>query len=390
MFDFDKLIDRRGTHSLKYDFAARRGMPDEILPLWVADMDFASPPAVLEALSERVRHGVFGYSDAADEGYFNALRDWFKRRFDWDIEQKWLIKTPGVVFALSTAIRALTQPGDAVLIQQPVYYPFESVIKVNERRLVVNQLLLQDGKYRMNLEEMERQIVDEKVRMFILCSPHNPVGRVWSREELIAVGRLCAKYDIYVVADEIHADFVYSGYRHQVYAALGPEFAERCILCTAPTKTFNLAGLQISNIFIPNERIRRSYIKEIARTGYSQPNLMGLIACQAAYEKGEEWLEELLKYLEGNLAFVRSFLQDKLLQVRLVEPEGTYLVWLDFRALGLSDKELDELIVKKAGLWLDGGSMFGAGGEGFQRINIACPRSLLEEAFNRLEKAFKD
>lgn len=390
MFDFDKLIDRRGTHSLKYDFAARRGMPDEILPLWVADMDFASPPAVLEALSERVRHGVFGYSDAADEGYFNALRDWFKRRFDWDIEQKWLIKTPGVVFALSTAIRALTQPGDAVLIQQPVYYPFESVIKVNERRLVVNQLLLQDGKYRMNLEEMERQIVDEKVRMFILCSPHNPVGRVWSREELIAVGRLCAKYDIYVVADEIHADFVYSGYRHQVYAALGPEFAERCILCTAPTKTFNLAGLQISNIFIPNERIRRSYLKEIARTGYSQPNLMGLIACQAAYEKGEEWLEELLKYLEGNLAFVRSFLQEKLPQVRLVEPEGTYLVWLDFRALGLSDKELDELIVKKAGLWLDGGSMFGAGGEGFQRINIACPRSLLEEALNRLEKAFKD
>lgn len=390
MFDFDKLIDRRGTHSLKYDFAARRGMPDEILPLWVADMDFASPPAVLEALSERVRHGVFGYSDAADEGYFNALRDWFKRRFDWDIEQKWLVKTPGVVFALSTAIRALTQPGDAVLIQQPVYYPFESVIKVNERRLVVNQLLLQDGKYRMNLEEMERQIVDEKVRMFILCSPHNPVGRVWSREELIAVGRLCAKYDIYVVADEIHADFVYSAYRHQVYAALGPEFAERCILCTAPTKTFNLAGLQISNIFIPNERIRRSYLKEIARTGYSQPNLMGLIACQAAYEKGEEWLEELLKYLEGNLAFVRSFLQEKLPQVRLVEPEGTYLVWLDFRALGLSDKELDELIVKKAGLWLDGGSMFGAGGEGFQRINIACPRSLLEEALNRLEKAFKD
>lgn len=388
MFDFDTVIDRRGTHSLKYDFAARKGMPDEILPLWVADMDFASPPAVLDALAQRIRHGVFGYSDAADEGYFNALQNWYRRRFDWDIRPEWLVKTPGVVFAICAAIRGLTQPGDAVLIQQPVYYPFESVIKINNRRLIVNQLILEDGRYRMNLEEMERQIKNEGVKLFILCSPHNPVGRVWSDEELTAVGRLCTKYGVCVVADEIHADFVYTGYRHRIFAALSDEVAQNCILCTAPTKTFNLAGLQISNIFIPNERLRRIFIREISKTGYSQPNLMGLLACQAAYEEGESWLEELIKYLEGNLALVRKFLEEKLPKVSLVEPEGTYLIWMDFRTLGLSDKELDELFVKKAGLWLDTGKMFGAGGEGFQRMNIACPRSLLQEALDRMEKAF--
>lgn len=388
MFDFDTIIDRRGTHSLKYDFAARRGMPDQILPLWVADMDFASPPAVLDALAQRIRHGVFGYSDAADEGYFNSLKKWYKKRFDWEIRPEWLVKTPGVVFAICAAIRGLTQPGDAVLIQQPVYYPFESVIKVNNRRLIVNQLILEDNRYRMNLEEMERQIIDEKVKLFILCSPHNPVGRVWSEEELTAVGRLCSKYGVYVVADEIHADFVYTGYRHKVFAAICPEFAQNCILCTAPTKTFNLAGLQISNIFIPNEKLRRIFKRELAKTGYSQPNLMGLLACQAAYEEGEAWLEELIKYLEGNLVLVRNFLEEKLPKVRLVEPEGTYLIWMDFSALGLPDKEIDELFVKKAGLWLDTGTMFGAGGVGFQRMNIACPRSLLQEALDRMEKAF--
>ena len=388
MFDFDTVIDRRGTHSLKYDFAARRGMPDEILPLWVADMDFASPPAVLDALAQRIRHGVFGYSDAADGGYFNSLKKWYKKRFDWEIRPEWLVKTPGVVFAICAAIRGLTQPGDAVLIQQPVYYPFESVIKVNNRRLIVNQLILEDNRYRMNLEEMERQIIDEQVKLFILCSPHNPVGRVWSEKELTAVGRLCAKYGVYVVADEIHADFVYTGYRHKVFAAICPEFAQNCILCTAPTKTFNLAGLQISNIIIPNEKLRRIFKREIAKTGYSQPNLMGLLACQAAYEEGEAWLEELIKYLEGNLVLVRNFLEEKLPKVRLVEPEGTYLIWMDFSALGLPDKEIDELFVKKAGLWLDTGTMFGAGGVGFQRMNIACPRSLLQEALDRMEKAF--
>jgi cystathionine beta-lyase len=389
MYNFDSIIDRRRTHSLKYDFAAKRGKPEELLPLWVADMDFASPPAVLEALSERVKHGIFGYSDAADDRYFNALSSWYNKRFDWQPKAEWLVKTPGVVFAICAAIRALTKPGDAVLIQQPVYYPFESTIKANERRLVVNQLILEDGHYRMNLEEMERQIVSERVKLFVLCSPHNPVGRVWSGEELTALGELCVRHGVYVIADEIHADFIYPGKRHWVFASLSPEIADITILCTAPTKTFNLAGLQISNIFIPNNKIRRLIIREINRSGYSQPNVMGLLACQAAYEEGEEWLEELLKYLDGNLSLLRSFLAEKLPFVKLIEPEGTYLAWLDFRALGLSDRELDELLIQKARLWLDTGSMFGLGGEGFQRINFACPESILQEALCRMEKAFK-
>jgi len=388
MFDFDTVIERRGTHSLKYDFASQNGKPDDVLPLWVADMDFTSPPAVLESLSERVRHGVFGYSDAADEGYFNALNRWYKTRFGWPLQPEWLVKTPGTVYAICAAIRALTEPGDAVLIQQPVYYPFSSSVRANDRRLIVNPLILENGRYHMNLDEMERLIIDEQVRLFILCSPHNPVGRVWTREELIAVGNLCVRYGIYVVADEIHADFIYPGNVHSVFASLKPEFAELSVICTAPTKTFNLAGLQISNIFIPNEKIRRSFIREIRRTGYSQPNVMGMLACQAAYEHGESWLEELKKYLAGNLSLLRNFLINILPSVSLVEPEGTYLTWLDFRASGLSDSEIDDILLYKARLWLDAGTMFGAGGEGFQRLNIACPRSVLQEALERMGKAF--
>lgn len=388
MYDFDTVIERRGTHSLKYDFALRRGKPEDVLPLWVADMDFASPPAVLEALERRIRHGVFGYSDAADEGYFNALSNWYKTRFDWKLRPEWLVKTPGAVYAIGAAIRALTEPGDAVLIQQPVYYPFESIVRDNDRRLIADRLIYEEGRYRMDPAELERRIVEEKVKLFILCSPHNPVGRVWTREELTAAGDICVRHGVYVVADEIHADFVYPGREHRVFASLKPEFAERGIICTSPTKTFNIAGLQISNIFIPNDRIRRAVIREINRTGYSQPNIMGLIACQAAYERGQGWLNELIEYLSGNLSLLRSFLSEKLPSVRLVEPEGTYLAWLDFRTLGLPDRKLDELLLQKARLWLDAGTMFGTGGEGFQRLNIACPKSVLLEALGRLEKAF--
>ncbi|HHV50655.1 MAG TPA: MalY/PatB family protein [Candidatus Avimonas sp.] len=388
MFDFDTVIDRRGTHSLKYDFAKLRGKPADVLPLWVADMDFPSPPEVLKVLEERVKHGIFGYSDAADEGYFNALKIWYETRFGWSIELGWMVKTPGVVFAICAAIRSLTNPGDAVLIQQPVYYPFESSVKGNNRRLVVNQLVLKDGHYTMDLEEMERQIAEEKVKLFILCSPHNPVGRVWTREELEAVGDLCLKYGVYIVSDEIHQDFVYPGYTHHVFANIKPEFAEQSIICTAPTKTFNLAGLQISNIFIPNEKIRRAVVKEIRRTGYSQPNVMGLLACQAAYSYGEEWLEGLKKYLSANLSLMRDFINERLPGIKLIEPEGTYLAWLDFRGLGLDDSEINRIMIENARLWLDEGSMFGAGGEGFQRINIACPRIILQQALERIEKAF--
>ena len=388
-YSFDKIIDRRGTDSLKYDLAAKRGMPEDIIPLWVADRDFPAPPEVLEALVEKSRHGIFGYSDTIGDDYFNALADWYASRFNWHLSPKWLVKTPGVVFAICTAIRALTEEGDAVLIQEPVYYPFAGSVRANNRNLVVNELVYRDGRYYIDFDDFEDKIARNRVRLFILCSPHNPVGRVWSEEELAAMGEICLKYGVKVVADEIHADFVYPGYRHHVFETIRPEFADMTITCTAPTKTFNLAGLQISNVFISNTELRKKFKQELEKTGYSQPNIMGLVACKAAYRYGAQWLEDLNSYLVSNLALVRDFLAQELPSVRLVEPEGTYLLWLDFRALDLPDKELNDLIVQKAGLWLNAGPMFGAGGEGFQRINIGCPAATLQKALERLKKAFR-
>ena len=388
-YSFDKIIDRRGTDSLKYDLAAKRGMPEDIIPLWVADMDFPAPPEVLEALVEKSRHGIFGYSDTIGDDYFNALADWYASRFNWHLSPKWLVKTPGVVFAICTAIRALTEEGDAVLIQEPVYYPIAGSVRANNRNLLVYELVYRDGRYYIDFDDFEDKIARNRVRLFILCSPHNPVGRVWSEEELAAMGEICLKYGVKVVADEIHADFVYPGYRHHVFETIRPEFAAMTITCTAPTKTFNLAGLQISNVFISNTELRKKFKQELEKTGYSQPNIMGLVACKAAYRYGAQWLEDLKSYLVSNLALVRDFLAQELPSVRLVEPEGTYLLWLDFRALDLPDKELNDLIVQKAGLWLNAGPMFGAGGEGFQRINIGCPAATLQKALERLKKAFR-
>jgi cystathionine beta-lyase len=385
-YDFDAIIDRRNTDSLKYDFAVRRGKPEGILPLWVADMDFQTPSCVIDALTERSRHGIFGYSDT-DEGYFAVLQSWFKRRFGWEIEPEWLVKTPGVVTAIYIAVKALTQPGDAVLIQQPVYYPFSSAVTETGRKLVVNQLVLENGRYLIDFDDFEKKITENNVKLFILCSPHNPVGRVWTRDELARLGEICLRHDVRVISDEIHADFVYPGHEHQVFADVSRELRNITITCTAPSKTFNLAGLQISNIFIQNKSMRDAFLREYAASGLSQLGIMGMVACKAAYAGGEEWLEALKVYLSDNLAFLRDFLSREIPQVSLIEPEGTYLAWLDFRKLEFSPKELDDFIVHKAGLWLDDGAMFGVGGEGFQRVNIACPRVVLREALERLKKA---
>ncbi len=385
-YNFDKIIDRYNTNSLKYDFTKERGKPEGTLPLWVADMDFMTPPCVIDALVEKSRHGIFGYSESKGD-YFEILQQWFFNRFQWKIQPEWLVKTPGVVYAVSAAIRALTEKGDAILLQQPVYYPFFGSVQTNERRLVVNQLVYLNGKYVIDFEDFENKIMQNNVKLFILCSPHNPVGRVWAREELIRLGDICLKHGVIVVSDEIHADFTYPGHQHLVFVNLKPEFAENTITCTSPSKTFNLAGLQVSNIFIANKDIRRRFKLEIVKGGYSQLNIMGITACQAAYADGSAWLNDLKEYLLGNLNFLRCFLRENLPQIRLVEPEGTYLVWLDFSALGLDDKNLEELMENQALLWLDAGTMFGTGGEGFQRINIACPRITLQEALNRLKKA---
>ncbi len=385
-YNFDEIVDRKNTDSLKYDFAVERGKPEGIIPLWVADMDFKTPPEIIEALVDKSRHGIFGYSETKTD-YFDVLQNWFQNNFGWKVDRRWLVKTPGIVYAICTAVRSLTNKGDAIIIQQPVYYPFSESVLINERQLVVNELVYSQGKYSIDFEDFEKKIIENNVRMFILCNPHNPVGRVWSRDELVRLGDICVKHGVLVVSDEIHADFIYPGFKHHIFADLKPEFSDISITCTAPSKTFNLAGLQISNIFIPNRELKHRFKTEIVKSGYSQLNTMGIAACKAAYQYGSEWLKELKEYLTSNLNFIRSFVNEKLPMIKLIEPEGTYLVWLDFNKLGLNVEQLEDLIISKAGLWLDVGTMFGQSGEGFQRINIACPRVILEKAFNQLEKA---
>lgn len=389
VYDFDKVIDRKNTSCVKYDAASEMGMPEDILPLWVADMDFQSPQGVIDRLKEAVEHGIFGYSEEP-KGYYEALHTWFGKRFNWEIEREWLIRTPGVVFAISAAVRAFTKEGDGVLIQQPVYYPFKRAIEKNNRQAVNCELKLEDGRYQIDFDAFEQCAAREDVKLFILCSPHNPIGRVWEEWELRRLGEICLKHQVKVVSDEIHSDFVYPGHQHHMFAALSDELAAITMTCTAPSKTFNLAGLQTSNIFIADEEMRNAYKKVLEVQDCGELNRMGLLACQAAYETGEEWLEQLIVYLKGNLDYIRSFLQEKLPQVKIIEPEGTYLLWMDFRELNLNEQELEDLIVKKARLWLDGGTMFGEGGAGFQRVNIACPRSIIAEAMERLYQATKE
>lgn len=387
--DFDTVVDRRNTYSLKYDFAKRRNMPEDLLPLWVADMDFKTSSYIQEAILKQTEHGIFGYSEVQEE-YFEAVRRWMKRHYDWQVDSKWLIKTPGIVYALAMAVQAFTEEGDGVLIQQPVYYPFSEVIIDNGRKLVSNTLVQDEsGRYGIDFEDFEGKIVTEKIKLFFLCNPHNPVGRVWSEEELKRLGDICYKHHVVVVSDEIHADFVFHG-KHHVFAKLKKEYEEISVVATSPSKTFNIAGLQVSNIFIPNPELKRKFRKQIDASGYSQLNVMGLVATKAAYEHGDEWYEAMHKYVSENIAYTKQFIEEKLPDITLVETEGTYLMWLDFRKLGLSESELEDLIVKKAKLWLDSGRIFGTAGKGFQRINVACPRKTLTEALTRLELAVKN
>ncbi|MDR1044834.1 MAG: pyridoxal phosphate-dependent aminotransferase [Candidatus Adiutrix sp.] len=382
-YNFDEIVPRHGTDCAKYDSIAARGRPADTLPLWVADMDFRCPPEVSARLVELARDGVFGYPDPGDK-YFQAVRNWLAGRFGYEPEPEWLIRTPGVVFAVAAAIRALTGPGDAVLIQEPVYHPFAHLINNNGRQMVNNPLVCENGRYRMDFEDFEKKIIDRRVKMFILCSPHNPVGRVWKREELAKVAEICLRHQCLVVSDEIHCDFVRPGHRHLVLPTVAPELGASAVICTAPSKTFNLAGLQAANIFIADTDLRGKFQAAMGRAGYHSLNNMGLAACQAAYEHGADWLEQLKTYLEGNLEYLKGALAG-LPGLKIVEPEGSYLIWLDFRELGLNPGDLEELISRRARLWLDEGPKFGLGGQGFYRLNSACPRALLREALERLK-----
>ena len=383
--NFDEIIDRKGTDCLKYDFAKRRGLPEDVLPLWIADMDFRTSSYVEDALIDRTKHGIFGYSEV-QEDYFRAVAGWMNRHHNWNVEPGWLIKTPGVVFALAMAVKAYTEVGDCVLIQQPVYYPFSEVIEDNERVIVSNDLYLgTDNRYHIDFEDFEKKIVEHHIKLFLLCNPHNPSGRVFTKEELTKLGDICLKHGVIVVSDEIHNDFVFKG-EHTVFASVKKEYEDISIICTSPSKTFNLASMLISNIFIPNKKLKSKFRHEVDAAGISQLGVLGLEAAKAAYEKGDEWYEKMMAYVRENIEYVKKYVEENMPGVKVIDGEGTYLVWLDFRATGIEAEELDHRIIYDAKLWLDSGKIFGKTGLGFQRINVATPRKIVTECLERIRK----
>lgn len=382
---FDTIIDRRDTGAIKYDFSRLSNTPREFLPMWVADMDFSLPPEVLEDIRQTVSHGIFGYTEPT-QPYYEAVCGWFQSRFGFSVTREAIVPSPGVVFSLTQIVRAFTREGDGVIIQTPVYYPFYHMIRDNNRQVVANPLVYNNGRYAMDFEGFERLAAQRWVKLFLLCSPHNPVGRVWTGEELKRIRDICKRHGILVVSDEIHCDFVWQGHEHTCYGLLD----EDAIVCAAPSKTFNLAGLQVSHIFVRNAEMRKELRSEFRKTGYGQLNAVGLSGCKSVYQKGAPWLDALKEYLQESIRYTKEFLRDELPKIKLVEPEGTYLLWLDFSAYELPQAELDRRITEGAGLWLDGGTMFGIEGDGFQRVNIACPRSVLRQALKQLKEEFKE
>ena len=386
-YDFDVVIDRHNTASEKWDGVEGYFGEKGLLPMWVADMDFRVPEPVTEALRKTVEHGVYGYTMRPDS-YFESVIGWMKRRHGWTINEEWICHSPGVVTALSCIVQSFTEPGDKVVIQPPVYPPFSRVVLSNGRRLVHNRLTLEAGRYSMDYDDLRKNL-DSGVKLLILCSPHNPVGRVWTRDELEELGSICLERGVLVVADELHEDIVFGGHAHTPFASISDEFSRNTIVCTGPTKTFNLAGLETSNIIIPNENLRQAFLTTMARNNLMHVNSFGLVATESAYRFGEEWLEQLLEYLRRNLDFLTRYIAENIEGIRVIRPEGTYLVWLDCRELGMDQGELERFCLREAKVALNQGYTFGPGGEGFVRMNIACPRSTLLEGLRRIDQAMK-
>ncbi|HEY8362248.1 MAG TPA: MalY/PatB family protein [Tissierellaceae bacterium] len=385
-YNFDEVINRRNSNSVKWDVIEKVYNDKDILPMWVADMDFRSCDEIIKAIKERAEHGIFGYSMVPDSTY-EAIINWAKKRYNWDIKKEWILFTPGVVAGFNLGIRILTKENDGVVIQPPIYPPFFRVIKNNHRTLVTNPLIVKDGKYTMDFESLEEKLKVSKV--FMLCSPHNPVGRVWTREELNKLAELCLKHNVFVISDEIHCDLIYKGHKHINTASLSKEMEQNTITLIAPSKTFNIAGLYTSIAIIPNEEIRKKYQEEIEVLEIGHTSIFGIEALEAAYSYGEEWLEELLVYLEGNVDYAVDYINNRIPKIKVIKPEGTYLLWLDCRELGLNQEDLKKLMLEKAKVLLNDGETFGKEGEGFLRLNIGCPRVLLEEALKRIEDAVK-
>ena len=386
LINFDEIIDRTQTDSVKWGINEHIFGRKDVLSMWVADMDFRAPEPVIQALIARATQGIYGYA-ARPDSYHQAIIDWLKKRHGWETQRAWQITTPGVVPAVSVAILAYTQPGDKIIIQPPVYHPFFQMVLNNGRQIVENDLICEDGYYRMDFDLLEEQLADAHVRMLILCSPHNPVGRVWTRAELTRLGELCRAHNVLVVSDEIHCDLVYSWAKHVPMASISTELADNTVTLLAPSKTFNLAGLYTSAAVISNPVLNHRFCQMVENLGIGGGTVFGMAGLEAAYRYGEEWLDQLLSYLEENLSFLSEFIGRRIPQIKVCRPEGTYLVWLDCRGLGLSRAELKKFMILKAGLGVNEGADFGRSGEGFMRLNAACPRAILSKALEQLAAA---
>lgn len=384
-YRLDERIPRRGTWSEKWDTGQQLFGDQDVLPLWVADMDFACAPAIVEAVTERGKQGIYGYT-LRPQVYLDAITGWFSRRHDWEIDSAWLTDAPGVVPALSIAVQALTEPGDAIIVQPPVYNPFYDVIRRNDRKVAENPLVLESGQYRMNYTELEA-LMQDGAKLLLLCSPHNPGGRVWTREELERVGSLCTRYGVKVVVDEIHCDLVFHDYRHLPFASLSEAHAQMTVTCLAPSKTFNIPGLATAFTVISNPELRRRFNDRMKALALGSVNYFGPAATIAAYNQSEDWLEAVLDYVQDNRDYAIKYLSTHLPEVHPMLSEGTYLLWVDYRKLGLSGAELKQLMYRQAKVAFTEGSVYGTNGEGFLRINLACPRSLLTEALERFVAA---
>ena len=380
-YDFDKITQRRGTNSYKWDSTDDK----EVLPMWVADMDFPTAPCIINALEKHVEHGIFGYTRVPEE-YYDAVISWFSRRHHWKPRREWFIYTSGVVPALSAVIKALTNVGDKVLTLTPVYNCFFSSIRNNGCELDSCALRYEDNTFSIDYEDLERRAADPKTTLMLLCNPHNPSGRVWTREELRRIGDICIKNNVVVVADEIHCELVHPGFTYTPFASVSEEFQKHSVTCVAPSKAFNIAGLQIANIIVENDKWRQRIDKAININEVCDVNPFGVIATIAAYNEGEEWLNQLLQYIHGNYLFFKDYCEEHLPQLPVAPLEGTYLAWMDCRSLGIPSEELEEELMKKAKLWLNAGSMYGKEGEGFMRWNLACPRQLVKEGLERFSQ----
>jgi cystathionine beta-lyase len=384
-YNFDEIIDRTGTSCVKWDIREIYFGDARVLPMWVADMDFKTPDFIVNAVRERADHPVYGYTIRPDS-YYTSMINWIQNLHQWKIERDWIVFSPGIVPAVNMAVMAFTRPGDKIIVQPPVYFPFFSAVKDNGRQLVYNQLLLNNGRYDMDFEDLEKQI-DHRTRMIIISNPHNPGGSAWTKDELEQLGAICTKHNLILISDEIHSDLVIPPFKHTVAASISEAMASNTVTMMAPSKTFNLAGMASSSVIISDPALRNDFQVMLDRIHVGMGNLFGMVASEAAYTHGTTWLNELLLYVKGNLDFMETYMLEKIPRVKMIRPEATYLVWLDFRELGMNNDELKKFIIEKAKLGLNDGPVFGPGGEGFQRMNVACPRAYVEEAMQRLEKA---